>query len=221
MPGWPPGPAASSAAWPQDEGGRMTRTTMRVGETRSPASSTDPRRARIGTLSREKSVAVGTAPRIRGEHLAWMRRTDPRRSDVRSGDPKRDAAGLIRLLKSPDRAVRARAAAAPRRPDPPPVRDVDQGPVQGRGRELQGRDHEGHAADWARRTGPASTLTMSPTVAGARPGLRQAIIDAVLVMGPAPVEASPTPAGAAPTQDDAPSGRARTRPSPSPSRPGR
>ncbi len=38
-----------------------------------------------------------------------------------AGDPKGDVAELIRRLKSPDRAVRARAAAALRRLDPPPT----------------------------------------------------------------------------------------------------
>ena len=38
-----------------------------------------------------------------------------------AGDPKEDVADLIRRLKSPDRAVRARAAAALRRLDPPPT----------------------------------------------------------------------------------------------------
>lgn len=38
-----------------------------------------------------------------------------------AGDPKEDVAELIRRLKSPDRATRARAAAALRRLDPPPT----------------------------------------------------------------------------------------------------
>ncbi len=37
-----------------------------------------------------------------------------------AGDPKGDVAELIRRLKSPDRAARAKAAAALRRLDPPP-----------------------------------------------------------------------------------------------------
>jgi len=36
------------------------------------------------------------------------------------------------------------------------------------------------------------------------PAIRQAIFAALRTMGPTPVEANPTPAGAAPTQDDAP-----------------
>lgn len=45
----------------------------------------------------------------------------PAQVERAAGDPKGDVAGLIRRLKSPDRAVRARAAAALRRLDPPPT----------------------------------------------------------------------------------------------------
>ena len=45
----------------------------------------------------------------------------PAKVERAAGDPKGDVAGLIRRLKSPDRAVRARAAAALRRLDPPPT----------------------------------------------------------------------------------------------------
>ncbi len=38
-----------------------------------------------------------------------------------AGDPKGDVAELIRRLKSPDRVIRAKAAAALRRLDPPPT----------------------------------------------------------------------------------------------------
>ncbi len=38
-----------------------------------------------------------------------------------AGDPKEDVVELIRRLKSPGRAVRARAGAALRRLDPPPT----------------------------------------------------------------------------------------------------
>ena len=49
---------------------------------------------------------------------------------------------------------------------------------------------------------------------GDDPAIRRAIVDAVLIMGPAPVETNPTSAGAGPTRNDTPSGRARTRSSP-------
>ncbi len=45
----------------------------------------------------------------------------PEEVERAAGDPKGDVAGLIRRLKSPDRAVRTRAAAALRRLDPPPT----------------------------------------------------------------------------------------------------
>ena len=45
-------------------------------------------------------------------------KTGPEQVERAAGDPKGDVAELIRRLKSPDRAVRARAAAALRRLDP-------------------------------------------------------------------------------------------------------
>ncbi len=48
-------------------------------------------------------------------------KTGPEEVERAAGDPKGDVAELIRRLRSPDRAVRARAAAALRRLDPPPT----------------------------------------------------------------------------------------------------
>ncbi len=48
-------------------------------------------------------------------------KTGTEQAERAAGDPKGDVAELIRRLKSPDRAARARAAAALRRLDPPPT----------------------------------------------------------------------------------------------------
>jgi hypothetical protein len=131
---------------------------------------------------------------------------------------KRATVKLIDLLKSPDEAVRAGAADALRGLDPPPILDMITSLFKARDTAFQVeiiKVLSGLGEDF--RT--PVVLAASQLWQGADPAVRQAIIDAVLFMGPAPVEPNPTPAGASPTQVDAPGGRARTRPSPS--RPGR
>ena len=131
---------------------------------------------------------------------------------------KRATVKLINYLKSEDTAVRAAAADALRALDPPPVWDLTKALLKARDTSFKveiikvlgglGEAYRMHV-----------TLAFAELWQGDDPVIKQAIFAALRSMGPAPVEAKPTPAGSRPTQDDAPRGRARTRPSPS--RPGR
>ena len=106
---------------------------------------------------------------------------------------------LINLLRSPDAAVRAATADALRALDPPPVLEMIASLLKARDTSFQVeiiRVLTGLGEEF--RT--PVVLTMSQLWQGGNPVIRRAILDAVLVMGPAPVEPGPTPAGAEPTR---------------------
>ncbi len=126
---------------------------------------------------------------------------------------KRTTVKLINLLMSEDEATRAAAADALRALDPPPIWDLTKALLKARDTSIKvelirvmgglGEAYRTHV-----------NLAFAELWQGGDPVINQAIFAALRAMGPAPVEAKPTPAGAAPTQKDAPRGRARTRPSP-------
>ena len=96
---------------------------------------------------------------------------------------KRALAQLINLLKSPDEAVRAGAADALRGLDPPPVRDL----IRARDARFRveiirvlGGLGEGYRAH--------ATLALAQLWQGGDAAIRQAIVEAVLAMGPASLE---------------------------------
>jgi hypothetical protein len=97
---------------------------------------------------------------------------------------KRATSALINLMKSPDAAVRAGAADALRGLDPPPVRDLIGALIKARDagfrveiiRVLSGLG-EGYRAH--------ATVALAQLWQGGDPAIRQAIVEAVLSMGPA------------------------------------
>ena len=100
---------------------------------------------------------------------------------------KRALAQLINLLKSPDEAVRAGAADALRGLDPPPVRDLIGALIGVRDARFRveiirvlgglGEGYRAHAA-----------LALARLWQGGDPVIRQAIVEAVLAMGPASLD---------------------------------
>jgi HEAT repeat protein len=100
---------------------------------------------------------------------------------------KRSMAQLINLLKSPDEAVRAGAADALRGLDPPPVRDLIGALIKARDARFRveiirvlGGLGEGYRAH--------ATLALAQIWQGGDPAIRQAIVEAVLSMGPASLD---------------------------------
>ena len=100
---------------------------------------------------------------------------------------KRALAQLINLLKSPDEAVRAGAADALRGLDPPPVRDLIGALTKARDARFRveiirvlsglGEGYRAHA-----------TVALAQLWQGGDPAIRQAIVEAVLGMGPASLD---------------------------------
>jgi HEAT repeat protein len=100
---------------------------------------------------------------------------------------KRALAQLINLLKSPDGAVRAGAADALRGLDPPPVWDLIRALIKARDTRFRveiirvlGGLGEGYRVH--------VTLALAQLWQGGDPAIRQAIVEAVLSMGPASLD---------------------------------
>ena len=100
---------------------------------------------------------------------------------------KRATGALIDLLKSPDEAVRAGAADALRGLDPPPVRDLIGALIKARDTRFRveiirvlGGLGEGYRVH--------VTLALAQLWQGGDPAIRQAIVEAVLTMGPASLD---------------------------------
>lgn len=98
----------------------MSDVTGVIGKSDLPVSPTDPAWGKDRIISREKSAPLGTEPNIEGAP-GMDAKIGAEQVERAAGDPKGNVVELIRSLKSPDRAVRARAAAALRRLDPPPT----------------------------------------------------------------------------------------------------
>ncbi len=100
---------------------------------------------------------------------------------------KRATGALINLLKSPDEAVRSEAAAALKGLDPPPVWDLIGALIKARDTRFRveiirvlgglGEEYRVHV-----------TLALAQLWQGGDPAIRQAIVDAVLSMGPASLD---------------------------------
>jgi HEAT repeat protein len=100
---------------------------------------------------------------------------------------KRATGALIDLLKSPDEAVRAGAADALRGLDPPPVWDLIGALIKARDARFRveiirvlgglGEAYRAHA-----------TVALAQLWQGGDPAIRQAIVEAVLSMGPASLD---------------------------------
>jgi HEAT repeat protein len=100
---------------------------------------------------------------------------------------KRALDQLIDLLRHPNEAVRAGAADALRGLDPPPVRDLIGALIKARDTRFRveiirvlvglGEGYRAHV-----------TLALAQLWQGGDPGIRQAIVEAVLGMGPASLE---------------------------------
>ena len=100
---------------------------------------------------------------------------------------KRALAQLINLLKSPDEAVRAGAADALRGLDPPPVWDLIGALIKARDTKFRveiirvlgglGEEYRTHV-----------TVALAQLWQGGDPAIRQAIVEAVLTMGPASLD---------------------------------
>ena len=100
---------------------------------------------------------------------------------------KRATGALIDLLKSPDEAVRAGAADALRGLDPPPVWDLIGALIKARDTRFRveiirvlGGLGEGYRAH--------ATVALAQLWQGGDPAIRQAIVEAVLGMGPASLD---------------------------------
>jgi hypothetical protein len=113
------------------------------------------------------------------------------RSDSAGGQgakgPSRAIARLIRCLKRPDEAVGSGAADALRGLDPPPVRDLIGALIKARDARFRvelirvlGGLGEGYRAH--------ATLALAQLWQGGDPAIRQAIVEAVLGMGPASLD---------------------------------
>jgi HEAT repeat protein len=99
------------------------------------------------------------------------------------GALKRATGALINLLKSPDEAVRAGAADALRGLDPPPIWDLIGALIKARDTRFRveiirvlGGLGEGYRIH--------VTLALAQLWQGGDPAIRQAIVEAVLTMGP-------------------------------------
>ena len=100
---------------------------------------------------------------------------------------KRATGALINLLKSPDEAVRAGAADALRGLDPPPVWDLIGALIKARDTRFRveiirvlGGLGEGYRVH--------VTLALAQLWQGGDPAIRQAIVEAMLSMGPATLD---------------------------------
>jgi HEAT repeat protein len=102
-------------------------------------------------------------------------------------DLKRATSALITLLKSPDEVVRAGAADALRGLDPPPVVDLIAALIKARDTGFRveiirvlGGLGEGYRAH--------ATVALAQLWQGGDPAIRQAIVEAILSMGPASLD---------------------------------
>jgi HEAT repeat protein len=100
---------------------------------------------------------------------------------------KRATSALINLLKSPDEAVRSAAADALRGLDPPPVWDLIAALIRARDTGFRveiirvlGGLGEGYRAH--------ATVALAQIWQGGDPAIRQAIVEAILGMGPASLD---------------------------------
>jgi len=98
----------------------MSNVTGVIGKSDLPVSPTDPAWGKDRSVITRNVGPLGIEPDIEGAP-DMDAKIGPAQVERAAGDPKEDVAGLIQRLKSPDRAVRARAAAALRRLDPQPT----------------------------------------------------------------------------------------------------
>ena len=190
----------------------MTSVIGEGGETVSPVLSTQPAWGKDRGIFTRNVGPLGDRARHQGE-FRMDAKTGPEQVERVVAALKRATVRLINFLKSEDAAVRAAAADALRALDPPPIRDLTKALLKAKDTSFKveliqvlgglGEAYRTHV-----------TLAFAELWQGGDPVIRRAIFAALCTMGPAPVEPRPTPAAAAPTQLDAPRGRARTRLSP-------